>query len=232
MLGPVNTMEKPPALDDERTLARGIRQGILLAVIMMSALGGYLAVLYWRGHDGKDRVTHTAWDEFFPFQPGWVWVYLIPYLIGPIAIGGLRPSTFRWYVERGLVVVAISLVIFAVLPTQTKPREHAVAGTDLTSVLYQKMVAIDDPPANAAPSLHVSLTCLLALALLRDFPRWWPVTTVAVLLVWLATLFTRQHHLIDVATGALLACLVVVVWPGRRPATPIQEPTALGAKVQ
>ena len=205
--------------DDERTLARGIRQAIVLAIIMMSSLGGYLAVLYWRGHDGKDRVTHTAWDEVFPFQPAWVWVYLIPYVIGPIVIGALRPSTFRWYVQRGLVAVFLSLTIFAIWPTQTKPREYAVVGNDPTSLLYQKMVAIDDPPANAAPSLHVSLTCLLAFALLRDFPRWWPVITVCVLLVWAATLFTRQHHLIDVATGVLLACLVVLVWAGRRPAS-------------
>jgi membrane-associated phospholipid phosphatase len=210
------TTEKTPALNDERTLAGGIRQAIVLAVIMMSSLGGYLAVLYWRGYAGKDRVTHTPWDDFFPFEPAWVWVYLIPYLIGPIVIGALRPSTFRWYVERGLVTVVLSLAIFAAWPTQTKPREYEVTGTDWTSLLYQKMIAIDDPPANAAPSLHVSLTCLLAFALLRDFPRWWPVTAVGVILVWLATLFTRQHHLIDVATGALLACAVVLVWPARR----------------
>ena len=51
----------------------------------------------------------------------------------------------------------------------------------------------------------MSLTFLLALALLRDFPRWWPITVGSVVLVWLATLFTRQHHLIDVLTGILLA---------------------------
>jgi membrane-associated phospholipid phosphatase len=75
------------------------------------------------------------------------------------------------------------------------------------------MVTIDEPPANAAPSLHVSLTCLLALALVRDFPRWWPVSCAGVVLVWLATLLTRQHHLVDVLTGALLAVGVVFAWP-------------------
>ncbi len=78
------------------------------------------------------------------------------------------------------------------------------------------MIAIDEPPANAAPSLHVSLTFLLGLALLMDFPRWWWLTIPAVGLVWLATLFTRQHHLIDVGTGILVSSLVVCVWPRRR----------------
>jgi membrane-associated phospholipid phosphatase len=77
------------------------------------------------------------------------------------------------------------------------------------------MIEIDDPPANAAPSLHISLTCLLALALWKDFPRWWWATGLGVSLVWVATMGTRQHHLIDVATGAALAFLIVMIWPGK-----------------
>ena len=74
------------------------------------------------------------------------------------------------------------------------------------------LIEIDEPPANAAPSLHVSLTFLLALALVRDFPRYWFLSLGGVALVWLATLFTRQHHLIDVASGAGLALLVAFTW--------------------
>ncbi len=207
--------KQPNALftEDRRTLAGGIRQGVLLAVIMVFSLGGYLTVLYWRGHDGKERVTHVCWDDWIPFEPAWVWVYMIPYVLGPVVVGIMRPSTFTWYVQRGLIVVAISLAVFALVPTQTQERTKSDLGEGPTAWLYQNMVAIDDPPANAAPSLHVSLTCLLALALLRDFPRWWWLTVLGILLVWLATLFTRQHHLLDVASGAMLACLVVLVWP-------------------
>ncbi len=83
----------------------------------------------------------------------------------------------------------------------------------LTGIVFEQMVAIDKPPANAAPSLHVSLTFLLALALCRDWPKWWLVIATCVILVWLATLFTHQHHLIDVATGILLASVVCWLWP-------------------
>ena len=54
------------------------------------------------------------------------------------------------------------------------------------------------------------------MVLIFDFPRWWPLTVLGTLAVWAATLFTRQHHLIDVVTGALLACAVALVWPRRR----------------
>ena len=74
------------------------------------------------------------------------------------------------------------------------------------------MIAIDGPAANAAPSLHVSLTCLLALAMIRDFPRWWPLWFAFVGAVWWSTLVTRQHHLVDVVTGTLLTWAVVWVF--------------------
>jgi hypothetical protein len=195
------------------TWARFSRQALGLALVMMSSLGCYLIVLKWRG--GSPRFyTHLDWDDWFPFEPPWVWVYLLPYLIGPIALGLVRPSTFRWYVSRGLVVVGISLLIFIFVPTQVaaRPSEHGL-GNGITAKIYEQVVSIDEPPANAAPSLHVSLTCLLGLALFRDFPKWWPAIALGVFLVWLATLLTRQHHLIDVGTGILLALVVAYLWP-------------------
>lgn len=191
------------------------RQSLGLAVIMMSSLGCYLVVLKWRG-DNARFITYSRWDEAFPFEPAWVWIYLLPYLIGPVVIGFVSSSTFRWYVRRGVAIVALSLITFIVVPTQTATRQelHSVGG-GLTTLVYEKMVAIDEPPANAAPSLHISLTCLLALALFREFPKWWPLTGLGVVLVALATLFTHQHHLFDVVTGILLAVLVTYLWPLR-----------------
>ena len=42
----------------------------------------------------------------------------------------------------------------------------------------------------------------------------------AALVVWLSTLFTAQHHLIDVATGVLLASFVALFPPRPVPAAP------------
>jgi hypothetical protein len=201
-----------------RSLAAGVRQALFLAALTFSSLGLYLLVLRWRG-SYPVFITHIPWDDWIPFAPAWVWVYLIPYLIGPALFVALSPQTFRWFVPRGLFIVGLTLVIFIVCPTQTGPRPSAAfLGDGATGWLYHSMVEVDEPPANAAPSLHVSLTCLLALALVRDFPRLWPVWLGGVGLVWLSTLMTRQHHVIDVATGALLAVGVVVCWPrtGRR----------------
>jgi hypothetical protein len=192
-----------------RTLAHGIRQALVLAAIMVASLGLYLIVLKWRG-PAAAVVTWTPWDDGIPFRPAWVWVYLLPYVVGPVLFALLTPPTFWWFIGRGLVIVFASLAFFIVLPTQTAVRPAGPApGEGLTALVYNQMIAIDEPPANAAPSLHVSLTCLLALALVRDFPRSWAAVFGGVGLVWLATLLTRQHHLVDVATGVLLTLLVI-----------------------
>jgi membrane-associated phospholipid phosphatase len=186
-----------------RTLTEILAQGALGTVILGLSLGGYLLVLQWRGA-AAEVDTQTEWDRHIPFWPGWLYVYLFPYALAPLLLGVLPRPTFVWFIQRGLLILGVSLALFALFPTKTvRPRVDDL-GDGWTARFYRAMIAVDDPPANAAPSLHVSLTCLLAVALLRDFPRWWPVTVVGVGLVWLATLLTWQHHLIDVVAGALL----------------------------
>jgi hypothetical protein len=197
------------------TLARGLRQAGITAGLMLFALSLYLVVLKWRGPAGHDHVTYLPhWDDLVPFRPAWVWAYLIPYLIGPPVVALLGRDTFRWFVRRALILIGITLTIFIIYPTQTAARPPAHLDDGLTAQLYQNMVAIDEPPANAAPSLHVSITCLLAWALARDFPRWSLLGFGAAALVWLATLHTRQHHLLDVFTGFLLAA-AIALFPSR-----------------
>jgi membrane-associated phospholipid phosphatase len=195
----------------------GMRQVIIFVVLMLSSLGMYLSVEYWRGSAAR-ICTKTTLDEAIPFWHGWVWVYLLPYLIAPPVAALLRPATFDWFIRRGLTIVLVSLVIFAVMPTRTVRPDRSQIGDGFTADMYRNMIDWDEPGANAAPSLHVSLTALFAFALLRDFPRWRIVSIASILIVWLSTLLTHQHHLIDVVTGVGLAGLLALPrwrWLGR-----------------
>ena len=153
-----------------------------------------------------------------------MYVYLAPYVIAPVILGVMPRATFTWFLQRALLILAGSLVIFAIVPTRTIRPPVDELDDGLTAKLYRGIVAIDQPPANAAPSLHVSLTCLLAIALAREFPRWRPVIGGIVALVWLATLFTWQHHLIDVATGALLGIAASIPFQHSKKRPPAEEP--------
>ncbi len=196
---------------EQRTWKSVLWQALVLAVVMFTSLGCYLTVLYWRG-PAAQIITWVPWDDLFPFQPEWVWIYLLPYAVAPFIIGLLTTRTFHQFLQRGLTSMGLTLLIFILVPTQTAPRPAPQLSPGLTAWMYENMVTIDEPPANAAPSLHVSLTCLLALALWRDFPRWWAVSWLGCGLVLAATLFTRQHHLLDVVSGVLVCLLVVLAW--------------------
>jgi hypothetical protein len=191
---------------------RRLRQAVILSAIMLLSLSGYLIVLWWRGPSAV-IVTRTAWDRALPFYPQWVWIYLLPYLFAPVLAAIMSVETFGWYMRRGIAAVIFSLVVFAVLPTKTIRPPTGNLGDGLSARMYRSMVAIDGPAANAAPSLHVSLTGLMGLALVRDFRRFWLLIAAGVAIVWLSTLLTQQHYLIDVATGALVAA--VFGWPWR-----------------
>lgn len=192
-----------------------ILQALLGSVIITAGLGSYLLVLRWRG-PAAVAYTQTAWDRLVPFRPEWLYVYLAPYAVAPVLLGLMNRDTFWWFLKRALLVLAISLVVFALVPTQTVRPPIDSLGDGWTAGFYRTMVAIDNPPANAAPSLHVSLTGLLAVALLYDFPRWWPAILAGIATIWLATLLTWQHHLIDVASGVLLAILVSLAFRPRK----------------
>src|SRR5262245_10220889 len=99
-------------------MQRRLRQAVVLTTIMLGSLGLYLAVLYWRGRHAT-LSTQLAWDDWIPFWPGWVWVYLFPYLLAPFLAASMSRDTYLWYLRRGLPLVFVSLTIFVILPTRT-----------------------------------------------------------------------------------------------------------------
>jgi membrane-associated phospholipid phosphatase len=161
--------------------------------------------------------TQTSWDTDIPFRPEWVWLYLLPYLAGPLLAMSLTQATFAWFLRRASLALVLSLMIFILWPTKTVRPPMVPMDEGLMAQLYRNMVLIDEPAANAAPSLHVSVSGLLIWALIRDYPRWWPLLLAAFAVVCLSTLLTWQHHLFDVGTGALLAGLCGLAGSRRAP---------------
>jgi membrane-associated phospholipid phosphatase len=186
----------------------------LFAGYVGASLTFYLLVLKWRG-PAAHVTTQTRWDLAIPFCPEWVWLYLLPYLAGPLLAMSLTPETLTWFLRRASLALVLSLMVFILWPTKTVRPPTVPLDEGLTARLYRNMASIDEPAANAAPSLHVSISCLLLWALIRDFPRWWPASLAAFVVVCLSTLLTWQHHLLDVGTGTLLGCFCALPGPRR-----------------
>src|SRR5207249_7832067 len=71
------------ALDRMPGLGGGITHLVFLSLFFGTSFALYLTVLRLRGPAVAFR-TRISWDAAFPFTPWWVWIYLLPYLLGPL----------------------------------------------------------------------------------------------------------------------------------------------------
>src|SRR4051795_12588242 len=117
------------ALDRGPGLGGGITHLVFLSLFFGTSFALYLTVLRLRGPAVAFR-TRIGWDAAFPFTPWWVWVYLLPYVLGPLLTVVMSRTAFAWYIRRATVLVLVSLVIFAAMPTQTVRPLKYVAGTE------------------------------------------------------------------------------------------------------
>ena len=99
------------------------------------------------------------------------------------------------------IALLIALGFFLLLPTtNTRPQ---IEGGGLWNFGMRLIYALDTPD-NLFPSLHCELSwlCYLALKKTPGIPRWGKVSAlVFTLLVFVSTLTTKQHILIDVVGG-------------------------------
>ena len=148
-------------------------------------------------------------DEVIPFAPGWIWAYVSLAILVPLApaLAPSREQLLRY--ARGLALLCgTCFAIFFLIPV-AGPRpdvmpEHA---------LYGFIVSVDRP-SNSLPSLHAGLTAyslLFGWRVLRpDLGRRGRSilaigTAIWATLILYSTLATKQHWLVDLPAGVLVA---------------------------
>lgn len=150
-------------------------------------------------------------DQYFPFLPWTVSIYFGSYLFWAVVyLYMARQETklaYRFF-RADLFAKLICFLCFVCFPT-TNARPEVVGSSlwdDLMRLLYRL-----DAPTNLFPSIHcmVSWLCFIGL---RAKPKSTPTLRVAVitacgmaLAVCWSTLTTRQHVIVDVFAGVLLA---------------------------
>lgn len=159
----------------------------------------------------KDRYQYdltSALDNKIPFIKEWVVIYLGCYVFWGINyILVSREGKDKWFrfAFADILAKIICGIIFIVLPT-TNIRPQ-VTGNDIFSFLM-RFVYYVDLPINLFPSLHclVSWYCFIGIRRSKKIPFWYKVfSCVFAILVCLSTQFTKQHYLIDIAGGILIA---------------------------
>ncbi|MGQ0710217.1 MAG: hypothetical protein ACT4NV_10750 [Rhodoferax sp.] len=172
----------------------------------------YTSANHFAHTQGVQRSVALAWDMQMAFLP---WMVLPYMLSGPFFVGSFwavrAQDALRVLSQRLLLATVLACLVFVVLPLRFSLERPALP-SPLWSALYG-LLAILDRPYNQLPSLHVAYCCIFWSAL-RERHRLLLALTLGV--VALSTVFTYQHHLLDVPTGALLG-LGCIAWvrPGR-----------------
>jgi membrane-associated phospholipid phosphatase len=158
------------------------------------------------------HAPELALDRFFPLRPVWGLVYgsLYLFLIALPAFVIRQEDQIRRTVRAYLMVWIVAYVCFLVYPTRA-PRPAEVAGNGF-AVWGLRFLYEADPPYNCFPSLHVAHSFVSALACFRVHRGVGIVAGLCSALVGVSTLFTRQHYVLDVVAGIVLAGAAYLVF--------------------
>ena len=193
------------ALRDSSRSYWGQKLGGTLLLISVSAVG----FLYIDAHNAALGATITALrlethaDALIPFQPAFVFAYLLyyPWLLLPLAVLREREVFFRALAAFALMQVCAALT-FVWLPSHMLRPSVVPAGVagDLVRFIYRL-----DMGWNVFPSLHVGHSTLVALLCWRQGHKSFPLVALGSALISVSTVLIKQHYAVDIPAGLLLA---------------------------
>ena len=159
---------------------------------------------------------HFDWERDMPFIPAMIVPYMSVDLFFAASLFLFADrAALRTHVGRLVLVIAVGSACFLLFPMQFAFPRPEVEG--VLAPLFTLLHALDRP-VNLAPSLHIALLVVL-------WPVFHRVTRGPVnlalhawfALIGVSVLFTWQHHLIDVPSGALLGLVALCLLPDRTP---------------
>ena len=150
----------------------------------------------------------TGVDRSIPFVPEFLVIYFGCYVfwaVNYILIARQDRRSVYQFFTGDFISRCVCLVSFLAFPTtNTRP---LITGSGLWNQAALWLYSIDAAD-NLFPSIHclVSWFCYLGIRGRKEIPRWYQsVSMVIALLVFASTLLTKQHVIVDVAGGILLA---------------------------
>lgn len=163
--------------------------------------------------------TNHIFNGISLFQPYFEWEKMIPlidWMIIPylsLNLLFLLPLLFLQKKELKILGLAFALsticagICFILFPIQ--PEFIRVIPNGFTGTLYSHLYGLDNA-RNLFPSLHVTYAVLYFLSCFYIFKS--KITRILfgswISLIVVSTLFTHQHHVIDIVSGIILACLM------------------------
>jgi membrane-associated phospholipid phosphatase len=158
----------------------------------------------------------TPLDTCIPLSPLWAIVYVMSFafwVINYVMISRDHEEMVFRLVSADMIGKIISLLFFVFLPTTLNQPSLAGCGAE---AFVLRIIYHADKPVNLFPSLHclVSWLCFRALLNCRRVPKWYKIFSFFFcFLVFFSTLYTKQHVVLDVFGGWILAELCYDIAP-------------------
>lgn len=154
-------------------------------------------------------------DKKIPAIPYFALIYVLWFpliAIFPISLFKEAENLYELYVICWITDIVISVIIYLAYPTTcTRPKDlEDIKGGWMLKILYK----FSYKGLNCSPSMHCSISTLVLIFALTASTM--PVNlriiySTTALGIILSTLFTKQHVLVDLVTGALLVMLIFLV---------------------
>ena len=151
-------------------------------------------------------------DKKIPALPYFALIYVLWFpliAIFPISLFKAAENLYELYVICWIADIVISVIIYLAYPTTcTRPKDlEDIKGGWMLKILYK----FSYKGLNCSPSMHCSISTLVLIFALTAFTM--PINlriiySTTALGIILSTLFTKQHVLVDLVTGALLALVI------------------------
>jgi membrane-associated phospholipid phosphatase len=188
---------------------------IALFITIFVLIGGYQIYLLPQNYKFFKSVDlHTALDAAIPFRPNWVWAYsclYYPLLCSVIlTLDSLRQ--FSHVIMSFIVLLVLQVVLAFLVPVQTPEVWRAYDPENSRSERFLSRLQAFDQGGNCFPSMHVSAVFLSLFHILANTPDWftpWILMMVVVaVLISASTVLTKQHYVLDIPGGVVLAGFV------------------------
>lgn len=189
------------------------RELLTRAALLAAVFASFAAYHGLNVHREPLHVLALPIDAAIPLLPALSVPYLLylPFLFFTAVHGVMATKEWKRVGTSLIIVQLVACVIYYFYQTHV-PRP-AVIGTDVFSDLVRFIYA-SDQPYNTFPSLHVAHSTVSLYWWRRLYPKWFPAAFVLTALIYVATVSLKQHYVVDLPSGALLAA--AGIWVARR----------------
>ncbi len=172
-----------------------------------------LAMLYATSLYSVPSITFD-FEKSIPFIP----LSIIPYMASGfffcmVFFSCQSAHQLKILTYRMLFVILVAGICFVLFPLK-----FAYQKPDISESILKwpfNLLKSVDSPFNQSPSLHIAFAYVFW-SVFKDLSKWKTILMIAMILIGISTLTTYQHHLLDIATGSVLAHLSFIIIPYRK----------------